>query len=127
MTVQQKEKFVDDAEAKRITGTIFIVIGCMGLAAVVSFLLYWAYTTSRQIFSGILWTFVFIYSVINVTFIAVSKSRLKPIPFRFFIALHSIFGLMSMTLFIFYFVRGSQTLRPSYGYNPSPIGIVNSD
>ena len=119
------EKFVDESEAKRITGTIFIVIGCMGLATVLSFLLYWAYSTDKRLFSGVLWTIVFLYSVVNVTFVGVSKNRLKPLAFRFFIALHSSMALISMALFIFYYVRASKNMQAygvgTYGYNtPSP-------
>jgi hypothetical protein len=109
----KKESFVDDTQAKQITGTIFIVIGCMALAATVSFLLYWSYTQDKRLFSAILWTFIFVYSVINVTFAAISKNRLKPMVFRFFIALHSSIGIMSMVLLIFYYVRASKGMVAS--------------
>ena len=105
------ERFVDDSEAQRITGTIFIVIGCMVLASVISFLLYYAYTKDTRLFSGILWTIVFVYCVINIAFTAVSKGKLRPFAFRFFIALHSIVALMSMVLFIMYYVRGTNAMR----------------
>lgn len=105
-TKKVKEDFeTTDDEAKQISATIFIVIGCMMLAGLIVFLLYWAHSVNKKFFSGILWTFVFFYTIVNVVFIAVSKNRLKPAVFRFFIALHSAFGLMSLGLLSFYYIR----------------------
>lgn len=105
------DTFVDDDEAKRMTATIFIVLGCMVLATSVSFLLYWAYNREPRLFSAILWTIVFLYTVTNAAFVGISKNRMKLMAFRFFIALHSAMGLMAMAIFIFYYVKASNSLR----------------
>jgi hypothetical protein len=119
------EKFVDDSQAKQITGTIFIVLGCMALAATFTFLLYWTHSINKKLFSGILWTVVFAYAVINVTFTGISKARLKPVVFRVFIGLHSAIAILSMILFTFYYVRASKVnnsiaAQPAYGYTGQP-------
>ena len=101
------ETFVDDTTAQNIVGTTYIVIGCMLLAVVLTLLLYWSYSKNVNLFAGILWTIVLLYTAGNVTFIGISKSRLQPFAFKFFIALHTIMGILSIGLLIFYFVKGS--------------------
>lgn len=126
------EAFVDDKNAQNIVGTIYIVIGCMLLSVTLTILMYWAYTKNSNLFAGILWTLILLYAVANVTFIGLSKSRLQPFAFRFFIALHSVIGMLSIGLLIFYFVKGSRVAirsngptinnMPSYGMQqPSPV------
>lgn len=117
----KSEPFIDDDEAKQMTGTTFIVIGCMALAAATSSLLYWAYNRHVSLFHGIMWTIVFMYSTINLAFIAVSKNRLKPLMFKFFIALHSTIAIISLLLFTVYFITASKGMSSrsisQYDYN----------
>jgi hypothetical protein len=118
-----KESFVDDAEAKRITETIFIVIGCMIFATIMSIVLYWTYSKDSRLFSGILWTMVFMYSIANVVYTAVTKDKMNGVAFRVFIALHSAMSLISMGLLIFYFVLGSKS---RYSNNSSSYNSYNN-
>lgn len=121
----RKEKFVDDNEAKQMTGTIFIIIGCMGVSATVSFLLYWAYMKEKTLFAGILWALMFCYAIINLAFIIVSKSKMKSLPFRFFIGLHSVISLMTLMLFTAYLIKASSNIRNAAQsqkfYQPPPM------
>ena len=124
---KKNEAFVDEPSAQSIVGTIYVVIGCMLLSVTLTVLMYWAYNKNVNLFAGILWTLVLLYAAGNVTFIGLSKERLQPFAFRFFIALHSVMGILSMGLLVFYFVKGSsvsinashEVTNHSYG-TPSP-------
>jgi hypothetical protein len=106
-----QEKFVTDDEAKNITASNFIVIGSMVGTTLLSIFLFWAYTLETRIFAAILWTLVFLYTIINIGFTAASRDKLKPFAFRFLISLHSVMCLVSMGLLIFYYIKGINAYR----------------
>lgn len=107
MSRENKDSFVSRSEESKLSASIFIVIGCMIVATIMSLLLFWTYRLDPRLCYGILWSIVFVYAAGNLIYTAVAAKSMTSRTFRVFLAIHSIMTCISAPLLIYYFIYGS--------------------
>jgi ABC-type multidrug transport system fused ATPase/permease subunit len=115
------EQFVSESESTSIVGSIFMGIGLMVLAMLITWLFLWSYQKEKLLFIVVLSVVVFLYSVEMVAFIALQRGKLSPLMFRIFMGSSVMISIMCIILIIVFSIKASQRLRGRSSYVPGPV------
>ena len=110
-----KEKFVDEQQSVTIVTTIFTVMAAMLGAALVAMLFYWSYQREVSLFIAIICMISFLYAVENVIFIAIKRTQVSDITFRFYLGSGIFIALMNLFMFVYFAVKANSRIRGGYG------------
>lgn len=107
------EPFVDESQTQSIVGNVFIGVGLMILATILTVVFYWSYNKEKLLFITILCVVVFIFSVKMIILVAALRTKMNPIIFRLYMGSTTFMSMMSLILIIYFAVKTSQRLRGS--------------
>jgi hypothetical protein len=111
------EQFVPDKDTGSIVTNIFISLGLMIVAMLITWLFIWSYEKDRSLFITIFAVVAFLYAAEIAVFIAINTDKLDTITFRIMTSSTVFFGFTFLLIAIIFMIKAIQHLRSkSQGY-----------
>lgn len=111
------EPFVNDKDSVVIVQNVFIMVGAIIVATLITTLLYWAYNREKTLFIAIMSALIFLYSLTNVIGFTIIRGALTNIFFKMYLGLSIIVCILSIVLIILFSIKASKKMRLDAGYD----------
>jgi len=119
------ENFVSGSDTTNVVENIFIVLGAVVIAIILTILFYVSYHKNKNLFISLLMGIIFLYSLMNIIGIIVIRSSLNTTFFKVYLGAGTVIGFITVILLIIFSVIASKEInrgsRDSAAYIPSNV------
>jgi len=105
------ETFITESETRKSVGSIFIAMGVMIVAAIISILFYWSYHKEKTLFIAIFAGIIFIYSIQMLVLVTVLRSKLNNAIFKLYMGTVVFMTFLSFILLVIFGIKAAKKLN----------------
>lgn len=118
------ETFKDTPETTQVVvGNVFIGIALMVLAAIFTFMFYWAYQKDKHLFITILCAVVFLYTIKVIILVASLRDKVNLTVFRLYVGSTAFMSIMALIMMVYFAIKTSSRLNSSSSSSSSSYNI----
>jgi|APGre2960657444_1045066.scaffolds.fasta_scaffold11901_2 hypothetical protein len=121
-----RESFVDETTSKSVVSKTFITVSIVILAMIFTLLFIWSYQKSYKLFIMIFSIIMFIFALLTVIFVTLTRSKLTELQFRIYLSVTVFMTLMSLVMIIFFTILAVGHLKKINELTPTPAAAYSA-